>query len=83
MRGNKTYIVEGESSGKFLVQSKRGGGPGGKDNLELYNLYNKIDVVTFIKLKKLEWVGRIIRACESRGIKKIINAKPEGVNRGL
>ena len=46
-------------------------------NLELYHLYDEPDVITSIKLKRLEWAGHIC-ACESRVIKKIFNAKPDG-----
>jgi hypothetical protein len=46
-------------------------------NHELYELFNKPDIIEFIKVKRLEWVGHIIRAGENRTIKRIFNTKPE------
>jgi hypothetical protein len=49
-----------------------------RHNLELYKLFNEADIVGFIKVKILEWTGKLIRANESRMIKKIFNTKSEG-----
>ena len=40
-------------------------------------MYDGLDVLAFTKLKRLQWAGHVIRACVSRAIKKIFNAKPE------
>ena len=47
-------------------------------NLELYALYDIPNVITFIKLKRIEWAGHIIRVCGSRVIRKAFNAQPQG-----
>jgi hypothetical protein len=39
--------------------------------------FNEPDIIGFIKVKRLEWAGHIIRASENRTIKKIFNTKPE------
>jgi hypothetical protein len=47
-------------------------------NLELYKLFNGPDILRFIKVKRLECVGHLIRASENRMIKMVFNTKPEG-----
>jgi hypothetical protein len=46
-------------------------------NLKLYKLFNEPDIIGFIKVKRLEWAGHLIRASENRMIKKVFNTKPE------
>jgi hypothetical protein len=41
-------------------------------NLELYKLFNEPDIIGFIKVKRLEWAGHLIRANENRMIKKVL-----------
>jgi hypothetical protein len=36
--------------------------------LELYKLFNSPDIIRFIKVKRLEWAGQLIRASENRMI---------------
>jgi hypothetical protein len=47
----------------------------------LYKLLNRPDVIEYIKAKKLEWAGHLIRTSENRIIKKIFNTKPEGTRK--
>jgi hypothetical protein len=47
-------------------------------NHELYKLFNEPDITGYIKVKRLEWAGHLIRTSENRTIKKIFSTKPEG-----
>jgi hypothetical protein len=44
-----------------------------KWNNELYSLYNEPNIEEDIKIRRLEWVGRIIRTEENRIPKKVLN----------
>jgi hypothetical protein len=50
-------------------------------NHELYKLFNEPDIIAYIKVKRLEWAGHLIRTSENRTIKKIFNTKPEGTRK--
>jgi uncharacterized Rossmann fold enzyme len=50
-------------------------------NHELYKLFNEPDIIGYIKAKKLEWAGHLIRTSENRIIKKIFSTKPEGTGK--
>jgi hypothetical protein len=52
-------------------------------NAELYSIYRSADVITHIKLRRLEWVGHVHRMQSSRIKKKlvegrILGGRPEG-----
>jgi hypothetical protein len=47
-------------------------------NHELYKLFNEREIIGYIKAKRLEWAGHLIRTSENRTIKKVFNTKPEG-----
>jgi hypothetical protein len=47
-------------------------------NEELYCLYDKIDLVTTIKITRLRWTGHIVRMQYNLPCKKITLDKPEG-----
>jgi hypothetical protein len=47
-------------------------------NKELYELYKDVDLVTFIKLKRLQWAGHIQRLRLDRIPKKAVRAKFSG-----
>jgi hypothetical protein len=47
----------------------------------LYKLFNEPDIIGYIKVKRLEWAGHLIRTSENRTIKKIFNTKPEGTRK--
>jgi hypothetical protein len=49
-----------------------------KTNLELIKKYKSLDIVTVIKIRKLEWIGHVIRNNETRSVKKIFEGKLEG-----
>jgi hypothetical protein len=49
-----------------------------RTNLELQNVYQSPDIVTEIKVSRLEWLGRIIRMDGARMAKNVFVSKPEG-----
>jgi hypothetical protein len=49
-----------------------------RTNLELQNVYRSPDIVTEIKVRRLEWLGHIIRMDGARMAKKMFVTKPEG-----
>ena len=49
-----------------------------KTNLELITKYKSQDIVTVIKIQRLEWLGHVIRMNETRSVKKIFEGKLEG-----
>ena len=42
-----------------------------KTNEELRNKYKSQDIVTVIKIRRLEWLGHVSRMNETRSVKKI------------
>ena len=52
-----------------------------KTNLELITKYKSQDIVTVIKIQRLEWLGHVIRMNETRSVKKIFEGKLEGRRR--
>jgi hypothetical protein len=48
-------------------------------NKELFELYGEPDLVTCIKLKRLQWAGHVQRMEDTRIPKKVFKAKFEGV----
>ena len=49
-----------------------------KTNLELMTKYKSQDIVTVIQIRRLEWIGHVIRMNETRCVKKIFERKLEG-----
>ena len=49
-----------------------------KTNLELITKYKSQDIVTVIKMQRLEWLGHVIRMNETGCVKKICERKLEG-----
>jgi hypothetical protein len=49
-----------------------------KTNLELITKYKSQHIVTVIKIRRLKWLGHIIRINETRSVKKIFEGKLEG-----
>jgi len=49
-----------------------------KTNEELITKYKSKDIVTVIKIRRLEWLGHVIRMNETRSVKKIFEGKLEG-----
>jgi hypothetical protein len=49
-----------------------------RTNLELQNMYWSPDIVTEIKVRRLEWLGHVIRMDGARMAKKVFVSKPKG-----
>jgi hypothetical protein len=49
-----------------------------KSNLEVQNVYKSTDILTVIKIRRLEWLEPVIRMEDSRIPKMTFNTKPEG-----
>jgi hypothetical protein len=49
-----------------------------RNNLEVQNMHKSPDIVTQIKVRRLEWLGHVIRMEDTRLSKMAFNAKPEG-----
>jgi hypothetical protein len=50
-------------------------------NHELYKLFNESDITGYIKVKRLEWAGHLIRTSKNRTINKVFNTEPEGTRK--
>jgi hypothetical protein len=50
-----------------------------KYNYELYETFNEPNIVTYIKVKRLAWVGHLVRLNNDRTLKKTFNTKPDGI----
>ena len=50
-------------------------------NYELYDKLNEPNIVNYIKVKRLAWAGHLMHMNNYKTIKKICNAKPDGVRR--
>jgi hypothetical protein len=50
-------------------------------NMELYQLYKDLDLITEIKKQRLHWIGHVERMEESRILIKLIHSNPEGRQR--
>jgi transcription termination factor 2 len=49
-----------------------------KTNEELITKYKTPDIVNVIKIRRLEWLGHVVRMNETRSVKKIFGGKLEG-----
>ena len=49
-----------------------------KYNNELYTLYNESDIVTYIKIDRLNWAGHVIRVEEQSARRRVLVAVVEG-----
>ena len=46
-----------------------------KTNEELMTKYKTPDIVSIIKIRRLEWLGHVVRMNETRSVKKIFEGK--------
>ena len=44
----------------------------------MYNKFKSLDIITVIKVCRLEWLGHVIRMDNGRTVKKLLEGKPEG-----
>jgi hypothetical protein len=49
-----------------------------RTNAELTTMYKSQNIITVIKIRRLEWLGHIIRLDETKSVKKIFEGKLEG-----
>jgi hypothetical protein len=49
-----------------------------RSNVEIQNMHKSSDIVTEIKVRRLEWLGHVVRVEEISLPKIVFNAKPEG-----
>jgi hypothetical protein len=49
-----------------------------KTNEELMTKYKAPDIVNVIKIRRLEWLGQVVRMNETRSVKKFFEGKLEG-----
>ena len=52
---------------------------GKRYNYELCEIFNEPNIVNYINVKRLAWVGHLVRMNNDRTLKKIFNTKPDGV----
>ena len=63
---------------KIYGPTKENGRWRNKTNAELITKYKSQDIVTVIKIRRLEWLGHVIKMNETRSVKKIFEGKLEG-----
>ena len=66
------------SSRKIYGPTKENGRWRIKMNEELMTKYKTPDIVSIIKIQRLEWLGHMVRMNETRSVKKIFERKLEG-----
>jgi hypothetical protein len=49
-----------------------------RSNRELQILYNRPDIVTEVKSRRIEWLGHILKIENSRAPQKILDGRPKG-----
>jgi hypothetical protein len=49
-----------------------------RSNLDIQNMYKSPDIVTEIKVRRLEWLGHVVRTEDTSLPKMVFNAKPDG-----
>jgi hypothetical protein len=49
-----------------------------KMNQEIYNKFKSPNIVTGIKVRRLEWLGHVVRMDGARIVKKLLEGKPRG-----
>ncbi|PSN55754.1 hypothetical protein C0J52_04819, partial [Blattella germanica] len=47
-------------------------------NSEINDLYGKTDIIKTIKSHRLRWTGHVARMGDERGVRRILEGKPEG-----
>ena len=49
-----------------------------KLNQEMYNKFKSLDIVTVVKVRRLEWLGNVVRLDCERAVNRLLNGKPVG-----
>jgi hypothetical protein len=63
---------------KIYGPTKENGQWRNKTNDEVMTKYKAPDIVNVIKIRRLEWLGHVVRMKETRSVKKIFEEKLEG-----
>ena len=63
---------------KIYGQTKENGLWRIKTNEELMTKYKTPDIVSIMKIRRLEWLGQVVRMNETGSVKKIFEGKLEG-----
>jgi hypothetical protein len=63
---------------KIYGKTKKNGQWRIKTNAELITKYKSQDIITVIKIRRLEWLGHVVRMDETGSVKKICEGKLEG-----
>ena len=77
-RGKRLMTWERKILRKIYGPTKKNGRWGIKTNEELMTKYKTPDIVSIIKIRRLEWFGHVVRMNETRYVKKIFDGKLEG-----
>jgi len=54
---------------------------GQRHNRELYELYDETDLVTWIKIQRLRWLGHVVRMNDDAPARAVFDSNPEGRRR--
>ena len=73
-----SLILERKILRKIYGPTKENGQWRIKTNEELMTKYKAPDIVNVIKIRRLEWLGHVVRMNETRSVKKIFEGKLEG-----
>jgi hypothetical protein len=65
--------LKGKYCEEYMAQHRRGDACVSDGIMKLYSLYKEPNIVEDIKIRRLEWAGRIIRMEEERIPKKFLN----------
>lgn len=52
-----------------------------RTNEEVQEMYDEINIATYVKLNRLRWLGHVVRASEDRVLARIFNGRPSGRRR--
>jgi hypothetical protein len=47
-------------------------------NLEIYNKFKSPDIATVVKVRRLEWLGHVVRVDGERAVNRLLKGKPCG-----
>ncbi|PRD32887.1 UNVERIFIED_CONTAM: hypothetical protein NCL1_19112 [Trichonephila clavipes] len=47
-----------------------------RSNLELYHSYKESDIVNFIKMQLIKWLGHVVKMNKDHTTKKVFNSRP-------
>lgn len=52
-------------------------------NIELYEIYNEVDIIRCVELQQLRWLGHVVHMYEEVSVRKVFKTAPlEGIRKG-